>query len=102
MAGKNINEWLAELDVIAKEVEAELVTRDIGCDLVEVMEAVNKVVFEARGFKRSPVIVDSSCSYLHSVLNSGSASGILSSILICILIFLWLINVCECVLSFFT
>lgn len=81
MAGKNINEWLAELDVIAKEVEAELVTRDIGCDLVEVMEAVNKVVFEARGFKRSPVIVDSSCSYLHSVLNSGSASAIMLSVI---------------------
>ncbi|KAK6116908.1 hypothetical protein DH2020_049283 [Rehmannia glutinosa] len=75
MAGKNINEWLAELDTIAKEVEAELVPREIGCDLVEVLEAVNKVLFESRGFKRLPVLVDSKCSYLHSVLGSGCASG---------------------------
>lgn len=78
MAGKNINEWLVELDAIAKEVEAELVEREIGCHLTEVLEAVNKVLFELRGFKRSPVVVDSKCSYLHSVLSSGCASGIFS------------------------
>lgn len=76
MAGKNINEWLAELDAIAKEVEAELVPREIGCDLVEVLDAVNKVLFESRGFKRVPVLVDSKCSYLPSALSSGGASGI--------------------------
>ncbi|KAK6137228.1 hypothetical protein DH2020_029032 [Rehmannia glutinosa] len=81
MAGKNINEWLLELDAIAKEVEAELVSRDIGCHLVEVLEAVNKVLFESRGFKRSPVVVDSKCSYLHSVLSSGCASAILLSVI---------------------
>lgn len=75
LAGKNIAEWLGELDAIAKEVEAELVSRDIGCHLVEVLVAVNIVLFELRGFKRSPVLVDSKCSYLHSVLNSGSGSG---------------------------
>ncbi|KAI3453895.1 hypothetical protein Pfo_010558 [Paulownia fortunei] len=81
MAGKNINEWLAELDAIAKEVEAELVPREIGCHLVEVLEAVNKVLFESRGFKRLPVLVDSKCSYLHSVLSSGGASAILLSVI---------------------
>ncbi|KAL3844406.1 hypothetical protein ACJIZ3_001809 [Penstemon smallii] len=81
MAGNNINEWMAELDAIAKEVEAELVTRDIGCHLVEVLEAVNKVLFESRGFKRSPVVVDSKCSYLHSVLSSGCGSAILLSVI---------------------
>ncbi|KAK6129902.1 hypothetical protein DH2020_036373 [Rehmannia glutinosa] len=81
MAGKNINEWLAELDTIAKEVEAELVPREIGCDLVEVLEAVNKILFESRGFKRLPVLVDSKCSYLHSVLGSGCASAILLSVI---------------------
>ncbi|KAI3468526.1 hypothetical protein Pfo_025189 [Paulownia fortunei] len=81
MAGKNINEWLVELDAIAKEVEAELVSRDIGCHLAEVLEAVNKVLFESRGFKRSPVLVDSKCSYLHSVLSSGCASAILLSVI---------------------
>ncbi|KAL3818348.1 hypothetical protein ACJIZ3_004253 [Penstemon smallii] len=81
MGGKNINEWLAELDAIAKEVEAELVSRDIGCHLVEVLEAVNKVLFETRGFKRTPVVVDSKCSYLHSVLGSGCASAILLSVI---------------------
>lgn len=80
MAEKNINEWLAELDAISKEVEAELVSRDIGCHLAEVLESVNKVLFESRGFRRSPVIVDPKCSYLHSALSSGCASGILSSI----------------------
>lgn len=75
LAGKGINEWLAELDAIAKEVEAELVNRDIGCHLVEVLEALNIVLFESRGFRRSPVLVDSKCSYLHSVLSSGCGSG---------------------------
>lgn len=77
MAGKNINEWMAELDAISKEVEAELVSRDIGCHLAEVLEAVNKVLFESRRFRRSPVIVDPKCSYLHTALSSGCASGIL-------------------------
>lgn len=74
--GKNISQWLAELDVIAREVEAELVPREIGCHLAEVLEAVNMVLFETRGFKRSPVLVDSKCAYLHSVLSSGCCSGI--------------------------
>ncbi|XP_057965150.1 uncharacterized protein LOC131155774 isoform X2 [Malania oleifera] len=81
LAGKSIFEWLIELDTIAKEVEAELVPRDIGCHLVEVLEAVNLVLFEARGFKRSSVLVDSKHSYLHSVLNSGCGSAILLSII---------------------
>lgn len=76
LAGKNMSEWMAELDYIAREVEAELVPRDIGCHLVEVLDAVNVVLFKSRGFKRSSVIVDSKCSYLHSVLSSGYCSGI--------------------------
>lgn len=76
LGGKNINQWLAELDAIAKEVEAELVPRDIGCDLAQVLEAVNVVLFESRGLKRSPVLLDSKCAYLHSALNSGCCSGI--------------------------
>ncbi|XP_024994279.1 uncharacterized protein LOC112527730 [Cynara cardunculus var. scolymus] len=80
MAGKKIAEWLLELDSIAKEVEVELISRDIGCHLVEVLEAVNKVLFESKGFRRSPV-VDSKCSYLHSVLSSKCGSAILLSII---------------------
>lgn len=76
LGGKNVNQWLAELDAIAREVEAELVPREIGCHLAEVLEAVNVVLFESRGFKRSPVLLDSKCAYLHSVLNSGCCSGI--------------------------
>ncbi|KAG8486501.1 hypothetical protein CXB51_019867 [Gossypium anomalum] len=79
--GKTISEWLSELDAIAKEVEAELVSRDIGCHLVEVLQAVNLVLFELRGFKRSPVLVDSKHSYLHFVLSSGCGSAILLSII---------------------
>lgn len=75
LAGKRISEWLSVLDTIAKEVEAELVYRDIGCHLVEILEAVNIVLFELRGFKRSPVLLDSKHSYLHSVLSSGCGSG---------------------------
>lgn len=81
LAGKNISQWLEELDAIAKEVQAELVSRDIGCHLVEVLEAVNIVLFELRGFERSPVIVDSKCSYMHSVLSSGRGSAIMLSII---------------------
>ncbi|KAH6831275.1 transglutaminase family protein [Perilla frutescens var. hirtella] len=81
IAGRNISGWLAELDTIAKEVKAELVPREIGCDLVEVLNAVNKVIFEYRGFKRLPVLVDSKCSYLHSALSSGGASAILLSVI---------------------
>ncbi|XP_049362363.1 uncharacterized protein LOC125827048 isoform X2 [Solanum verrucosum] len=81
LAGKNMNEWMIELDVIAREVEAELVSREIGCDLVEVLDAVNMVLFKSRGFKRSPVLVDSKCAYLHSVLSSGYCSAILLSVI---------------------
>ncbi|KZV45237.1 hypothetical protein F511_10014 [Dorcoceras hygrometricum] len=81
IAGKNMNEWLTELDAISREVEAELVSRDIGCDLGEVLDAVNKVLFNLRGFKRSPVLVDSKCLYLHTVLSSGYASAILLSVI---------------------
>ncbi|KAK3200223.1 hypothetical protein Dsin_023638 [Dipteronia sinensis] len=81
LAGKSIPEWLTVLDTIAKEVEAELVYRDIGCHLVQVLEAVNVVLFELRGFKRSPVLVDSKYSYLHSVLSTGCGSAILLSII---------------------
>ncbi|KAJ9537209.1 hypothetical protein OSB04_029942 [Centaurea solstitialis] len=80
MAGKTMDEWLLELDAISKEVEVELVSKEIGCHLIQVLEAVNKVLFETRGFKRSPV-VDSKCSYLHSVLSSGCGSAILLSII---------------------
>ncbi|XP_009624491.1 uncharacterized protein [Nicotiana tomentosiformis] len=80
LAGKNMNEWMLELDVIAREVEAELVSREIGCDLAEVLDAVNMVLFKSRGFKRSSVLVDSKCAYLHSVLSSGYCSAILLSV----------------------
>lgn len=81
LAGKTITEWLDELDSIAKEVEAELVSREIGCHLVEVLDAINVVLFELRGFKRSPVAVDSKNSYLHTVLSTGCGSAILLSII---------------------
>ncbi|GLU05210.1 hypothetical protein SLE2022_223220 [Rubroshorea leprosula] len=81
LGGKNINEWLSELDSIAKEVEAELVSREIGCHLGEVLEAVNVVLFELRGFQRLPVLADSKHSYLHSVLSSGHGSAILLSVI---------------------
>ncbi|XP_072984244.1 uncharacterized protein [Typha latifolia] len=81
LSGKSISGWLTELDMIAKEVEAELVTRDIGCHLMEVVEAVNTVLFESRRFKRFPVLVDSKFSYLHTVLCSGCGSAIMLSII---------------------
>ncbi|KAJ8548146.1 hypothetical protein K7X08_021382 [Anisodus acutangulus] len=81
LAGKNMSEWMSELDSIAREVEAELVTRDIGCHLVEVLDAVNVVLYKSRGFKRSSVIVDLKCSYLHLVLSSGYCSAILLSVI---------------------
>ncbi|KAJ4950868.1 hypothetical protein NE237_027700 [Protea cynaroides] len=81
LAGRTISGWLSEVDAIAKEVEAELVMRDIGCHLVEVLEAVNVVLFQSRGFKRFPVLLDSKFSYLHAVLSSGCGSAILLSII---------------------
>lgn len=81
MSGRTISQWLSELASIAKEVEAELISRDIGCHLVEVLEAVNVVFFGLKGFKRTPVPVDSKCSYLHSVLSSRCGSAILLSII---------------------
>ncbi|KAI3670549.1 hypothetical protein L1987_87887 [Smallanthus sonchifolius] len=48
----------SEMDVIAKEVEVELTSRDFGCHLIEVLETVNKVLFESSN------ILDSKCSYL--------------------------------------
>ncbi|KAL3743803.1 hypothetical protein ACJRO7_018984 [Eucalyptus globulus] len=81
MSGRTISQWLSELASIAKEVEAELISRDIGCHLVEVLEAVNVVFFGLKGFKRTPVPVDSKCSYLHSVLSSRCGSATLLSII---------------------
>ncbi|KAL9350876.1 hypothetical protein Peur_058131 [Populus x canadensis] len=81
LAGKTISEWVSELDNITKEVEAELVSRDIGCHLVELLDSVNLVLFELRGFKRSPVVVDSKYSYLHTVLSTRCGSAILLSII---------------------
>ena len=75
LAGKSVFGWLNELDTIAKEVEAELVSRDIGCHLEGVLEAVNAVLFESRGFKRFPVFLDSKFSYLHMALSCGCGSG---------------------------
>ncbi|KAG5248584.1 Transglut core2 domain-containing protein/TPR domain-containing [Salix suchowensis] len=81
LAGKTISQWVSELDDITKEVEAELVSRDIGCYFVELLDAVNLVLFELRGFKRSPVVVDSKYSYLHTVLSTRCGSAILLSII---------------------
>lgn len=75
LAGKSISGWLHELDAIAKEVEEELVSRDIVCHRLEGLEAVNAVLFEQRCFRRLPILVDSKFSYLHTVLNSGRGSG---------------------------
>lgn len=75
LAGRKIFEWLNELDTLTKEVEAELFSREIGCHLVEVLDAMNIVLFQIKGFRRSPVIVDPKFSYLHSVLSSGCGSG---------------------------
>uniref|UniRef100_A0A6N2K5F4 Protein SirB1 N-terminal domain-containing protein n=1 Tax=Salix viminalis TaxID=40686 RepID=A0A6N2K5F4_SALVM len=81
LAGKSTSQWVSELDNITKDVEAELVSRDIGCHLVELLDAVNLVLFELRGFKRSPVVVDSKYSYLHTVLSTRCGSAILLSII---------------------
>lgn len=92
LAGKTIQEWLSALDMIAKEVEAELVYRDIGCHLVQVLEAVNLVLFELRGFKRSPVLVESKHCYLHYVLSSGCGSGNASTLLHLFSFFTWYLH----------
>lgn len=73
--GKSISEWLSEIDAISKDVEAELVSREIGCHLVQVLEAVNAVLFHLRGFKRTSITLDLEHSYLHSVLNSRCSTG---------------------------
>lgn len=73
--GKSISEWLSEIDAISKDVEAELVSREIGCHLVQVLEAVNAVLFHLIGFKRTSITLDLEHSYLHSVLNSRRSTG---------------------------
>ncbi|KFK28584.1 hypothetical protein AALP_AA7G016000 [Arabis alpina] len=80
--GKSISEWLSELDTISKEVEAELVSRDIGCHLTQVLDAVNAVLFDWRGFKRAtPIALDPECFYLHSVLNHRCSTAFLLSVI---------------------
>ncbi|XP_077234756.1 transglutaminase family protein isoform X2 [Tasmannia lanceolata] len=81
LAGRSLSAWLNQLDMIAQEVEAELVSRYIGCHIVEVLEAVNVVLFESRGFKRFSVLVDSKFSYLHTALSSRCGTGIILSII---------------------
>lgn len=77
LAGKTISGWLDELEMIAKEVQAELVSRDIGCHLVEVLKAVNVVLFESRDFKRFHALTEPKFCHLHTALRSGCGSGIL-------------------------
>uniref|UniRef100_A0A1J3IW81 Protein SirB1 N-terminal domain-containing protein n=1 Tax=Noccaea caerulescens TaxID=107243 RepID=A0A1J3IW81_NOCCA len=79
--GKSISEWLSELDAISKEVEAELVSRDIGCHSVQVLEAVNTVLFDLRGFKRTSIPLDPKYFYLHSVLNCRCGTAFLVSVI---------------------
>eukprot|EP01018_Ginkgo_biloba_P007707 Gb_22585 [translate_table: standard] len=77
LAGKSILAWLLELDALAKQVEVELDSKEIGCHLVQVLEVVNAVLFDLRGFTRTSVLVDPKHSHLHTVLSSASGSGIL-------------------------
>ncbi|KAG2315408.1 hypothetical protein Bca4012_066222 [Brassica carinata] len=82
--GKSIPEWLSELDAISKQVEAELVSRDINrCHSLQVLEAVNTVLFDMRGFERTPTCFDEDPKdyYLHSVLNSRCGSAFLFSVI---------------------
>ncbi|CAA7054913.1 unnamed protein product [Microthlaspi erraticum] len=79
--GKSISEWLSELDAISKEVEAELVSRDIGRHSVQVLEAVNTVLFDLRGFKRTSIPLDPKYFYLHSVLNCRCGTAFLFSVI---------------------
>ncbi|XP_078163712.1 transglutaminase family protein isoform X2 [Carex rostrata] len=80
IGGKSISGWLSEFDALTKEVEAELVQREIGCHVVQVIEAVNTVLFESRHFLRFPVLVDSRFSYLHHVLSSNCGTAIMLSV----------------------
>ncbi|KAI4372153.1 hypothetical protein MLD38_010424 [Melastoma candidum] len=80
ISGKKMSQWMVELDVLAKEVEVELVSREIGCHLVEVLDAVNLVLFGLKGFKRANVL-DSKYSYLPSVLSSRCGNAISLSII---------------------
>lgn len=81
--GKSISQWLSELDAISKEVEAELVSRDIGCHSVQLLEAVNTVLFDTRGFQRTSksLTLDPKFSYLHSVLDSRCGTAFLFSVI---------------------
>ncbi|WZZ09195.1 hypothetical protein YC2023_095116 [Brassica napus] len=82
--GKSITEWLSELDAISKQVEAELLSRGINsCNSVQVLEAVNTVLFDTRGFKRTSTCFDEdpNDSYLHSVLTSRCGTAFLFSVI---------------------
>ncbi|CAA7057142.1 unnamed protein product [Microthlaspi erraticum] len=72
---------LNRLDAISKEVEAELVSRDIGRHSVQVLEAVNTVLFDLRGFKRTSIPLDPKYFYLHSVLNCRCGTAFLFSVI---------------------
>ncbi|XP_010434442.1 PREDICTED: uncharacterized protein LOC104718399 isoform X1 [Camelina sativa] len=78
---KSVSDWLSKIDAIAKDVEAELVSRDIGCHMVQVLEAVNAVLFGLRGFKRTSITLDPEHYYLHSVLNCRSSTAFLISVI---------------------
>ncbi|XP_024005100.1 uncharacterized protein LOC18029637 isoform X2 [Eutrema salsugineum] len=80
--GKSISEWLSELDAISKEVEAELVSRGIGCHSVQVLEAVNAILFDVRGFERTSITtLEPKYSYLHSVLDCRCGTAFLFSVI---------------------
>ncbi|KAF8051373.1 hypothetical protein N665_1739s0013, partial [Sinapis alba] len=61
----------------------ELVSRDIGCHSVQLLEAVNTVLFDTRGFERTSkrLTLDPKYSYLHSVLNCRCGTAFLFSVI---------------------
>eukprot|EP00246_Nothoceros_aenigmaticus_P010784 TRINITY_DN2761_c0_g2_i4.p1 TRINITY_DN2761_c0_g2~~TRINITY_DN2761_c0_g2_i4.p1 ORF type:complete len:414 (-),score=38.73 TRINITY_DN2761_c0_g2_i4:559-1800(-) len=82
LGGISISDWLAKLDHLSHQVEAQLGSITTKPSTVSILKAMHTVLFKLKGFsRRSHLSTDSRAFYLHLVLNHGCAFAVMLGIL---------------------
>lgn len=81
LAGKTVPMWLAKFDFLATEVRDILAAKGSSLKPAEVLRAVNAVLFEIQGFKRSSTDLDLKSFYLHLAMTLGSGSVLMLTVI---------------------
>lgn len=75
----NVAGWMEKLDPLLVEVEAQLRDNEGRGQPLQILKAVNSVLFKKLGFNRTHSTRDPSASYMDHVLSLRSGSGIEAS-----------------------